>query len=357
MEEQEQEELKALWIEGKQEKTDWQSASTTLKNEMMLRAGDNAIQSYRHNVQRAPMDVGRYLGVLSLEASLISKDGINYNSSPSSHLNDKDLERRGTWGDSGIDKMFSETWDDAGGRPSYGFVIASMPTGDGKTTLAISLAAYGLAYSTTDRITIMSNEMPRKTYSKGVLRALMSIYQGQESEESLKRMMDDRMQVFGPTSEDSGGMPVKSFELMRQILFWTSPQIAVMDSLNAVSFPDFANSNRMSEHQQHSIKANAFRDTCRDYGVLLYAPGNMSGILQDKLKANPNKMSSVMLFGSKEYESASDYSFLGWRDPNLMMHQYIKRCKNRHGTSKGELFPMIYDTVGGHYRTEVVRAN
>lgn len=341
--------LRQSWREGREDRVDLRQTVAALKADFIISSANSSIQEYYGRVKQDRGRAREHIDVLGLELSFISKDGLAYDSKPSSHLQDKELDRSGTWGDKDIDSMFSESWNDRGGRPSYGFVVTSMPSGHGKTTLAISLAAYGLAYGHQDRITVMSNEMPRSAYSRGVLRALRTIYGGEADDSQLQRMIDERMEVFGPGGEH-GGMPVKSFELMRQILFWTSPQIAIMDSLNSVSVPQFANTNRISESQCHVIKADAFRDTCLEYNVLLYAPGNMSNELQTKLMQSPGTVNRVMLFGSQAYENAADYSFLGWRDKAIPYQQNIKRCKNRHGTSVGELFEMVYDTNGGYYR-------
>jgi len=346
------EQLRELWQQGKVKQIDWKPIVEVLKTSYIQRQADKSIQGYYKGVKQHPQKVVHHLGVLGVEIGQIAHKGVTYNPDPTTHFADQDVIRSGTWGDKVLNEMFSERSDDPGGRPNYGFVIASMPTGHGKSTLAITMAAYGLAYGQPeDTITIMSNESPRSVYSRGVLRALHSMYGGQESDEALSRLMKERLLVYGPDSED-GGMPVKTFELMRQILFWTRPKIAVMDSLNSVSPPQFAMTNRKSDYMIHEIKADAFRDTCLEYGVLLYSPGNMSDDMQTRLKDNPSKVSGVMLFGSKAYENAADYSFLGWRDKSRMGVQQMKRCKNRHGTSMGEVWSWVYDMQGGYYRTQ-----
>jgi len=115
--------------------------------------------------------------------------------------------------------------------------------------------------------------------------------------------------------------------------------------------PQFAVNNRYNDTKVMEIMSDAVLQTCLEFGVLLYAPGNMSNAMQDKLKRTPESMANVMLYGSQTFENSSDYSFLGYRDSRQSGVQHIKRCKNRHGTSFGEVWDMVYDVQGGYYRS------
>ncbi len=217
------------------------------------------------------------------------------------------------------------------------------------TTLANTLTSYSLAYSD-DKVVIMSNEMVRSIYANTIFNAMKSMYAGTETDDRIKQMIGDKLAIYAPSSSrEHKGINVSSFEDVRRILFWEKPQLAIMDSINGVSAPQFA--SRMSENKAHEAKADAFRDMCLEFGVLMYAPGNMSEEHQKILKSNkPDKLQSVMLFGSTAYQNASDWCFLGWRDYSQHGIVNIKRTKNRHGSSIGERWQMQYDFSSGIYR-------
>ena len=353
MSDEEREELSRAWREGKATATDWHPVISEMKTSTVIREADRAIKNYTKRVSQIPYRVREHIGDLGLELSLIASDGLGYDPHPSAHLTDMGMERRGTWGDTTFDKMFSSSWEDKGGVPSYGFVVASMPTGAGKTTLGISMAAVAVAFSPSTRITIMSNELPRKVYSSGIFRVLKYLYAGEEYDESILRAIDSQVAVYAPGvdgKQRNVGVSVDTFEKFRQIVFWDKPNFAIMDSIVDVAPPKYLASLR-DRNEIYKETAAAFRNSCLEFGMLLYAPGNMSNEWETKLKATPDKVSSVMLFGSKTFENASDFSLLGWRDKSDPQKQWIKRCKNRHGTSVGEAWPMRYDLQGGYYRT------
>jgi len=344
-------EIVAIWSSAKSsEKIDVASLVRNIKSDSIRRRADESISYYRESVIKEPQKVTQHLDVLGGKIAMISHSGVEYDATPSKHLDEPTMSMRGNWGNNNVlDKMFSRSnTQESGGKPAYGLAIASMPTGHGKTSLANTLAAYSLAYSD-DKVVIMSNEIVRSIYAGTIFNALKGMYLGDETDERLKQMMDDRLTIYAPSSvREHKGISVNSFELMRKILYWEKPQLAIMDSLNGVAAPAWA--SKMSENKAHEMKADAFRDTCLEFNLLMYAPGNMSEEHQKVLKSNkPDKLQSVMLFGSTAYQNASDWCFLGWRDYTQHGIVNIKRTKNRHGNSLGERWQMQYNFDSGIY--------
>lgn len=344
-------EIVSLWSAAKtSEKIDVQSLVRNIKTDNIKRRADEAIDLYHASSQKEPQRIVAHLDSLGGKIAMISHSGTEYDATPSRHMEEPMMSMRGTWGaNSVLDKMFSRTnTEQTGGKPAYGLAIGSFVTGGGKTTLANTLVAYSLAYSD-DKVVVMSNEMVRSIYSTTIFNALKGMYAGQETDARLKEMMDDKLRIYAPSSSRTEkGINVNSFELMRKILYWEKPQLAIMDALNGVSAPQYA--SKMSENKAHEVKADAFRDTCLEFNLLMYAPGNMSEEHQKILKSNkPDKLQSVMLFGSTAYQNASDWCFLGWRDYSQHYVVNIKRTKNRHGSSLGERWQMVYSPESGIY--------
>ena len=354
-------EIAGVWKQGlAEDPIDVQLLTRNVKMDVTRRRASDAIDHYTESVSKEPYKVESHIDALGSRLALISHGVADYDPTPSVHLDEPTMTMRGSWGNAVLDKMFSRNnTEQTGGKPAYGMVIASFPTGSGKTTLANTIAAYSLAYSD-DKVVVMSNEIVRSIYSSTIFRALKGIYAGSESDERLKEMMDDRLRIYAPSSSrdrDRRGISVDNFELFQKIVVWERPQVAIVDSISGVSAPQWA--SKMSENKAHEIKADAFRNLCLDRNILTYAPGNMSEEHQKVLKGNkPDKLQSVMLFGSTAYQNASDWCFLGWRDytqPNVVN---IKRTKNRHGSSLGERWQMVYSAETGIYHpTQEVSIN
>jgi len=332
MEEDDREQVKQAWIEGRDTETDWRPIVKELKTAAVKSLADNAIRGYYGRVKQEPVRIRDHLGVLGLELAHIANDGMEYDPRPSAHLVSNHPHIESKWGSTVLDNMFD------GGRPNHGFIVFTAPSGAGKSTMAKTLAAHGIAYPPHPRVVIMANEMVASYYATGILQALKRIWQGGRAEADLIRDMDTQLSIYDR---------VTTFEKFRQILYWERPQVAILDSINAVATPAFA--ERYSENERHRAKADMTLQTVNEFGCLLYAPGNMSEAEQRKLRDKPLSVNSAMLFNSVSYQNSSDYSFVSWRDASNLNKQNIKRVKNRWGSGLGEVWTMDYDPVGGCY--------
>jgi hypothetical protein len=331
--------IKQAWKEGRAERPDWHPIVDRLKNEKIKRDSDASIKTYYGRTRETPDRIRDHLGVLGLELSVIANDGKSYDPTPSAHLDDKHIEVVTSWGWPVLDDIFG------GGILSHGFVVWTAPSGCGKTTMGRTLAAYAIPQN--KRIVIMSNEMAAGSYADGILRALRRRWMGERQETDLIKDMDSYMSIYDQ---------VYTFEKVRQILYWERPDIAVLDSINAVSPPDMA--RKMSEHEQHRAKADMTLSMVNEFETLLYAPGNMSEQEQRRLRGvpdnrgrrtRPEDVNSVMLFGSAAYQNASDLAFVSWRDAVNPDRQMVKRVKKRYGGEIGQIWDLKYDQIGRYY--------
>jgi hypothetical protein len=348
---EEMSEFIAVWKSASKESVDITEAVKRIRNEVVTRGANDAIVEYQASIQKAPSRVIDHVDALTGRLSILSNDGVDYDPSSVAASREPVMIRQGTWGNVVFDEMFSAKGKEdraSSGIPQYGFTIASMPTKHGKSTLGISLMAGLIAYGGM-RGLIMSNELPRAMYAQPIRKALGDMYAGTIPDNEIDDIMEDRLKIYAPSTDHTKrGVSVKTFEQMQRIIRFTSPQFAIMDSINSITPPAWA--ARMDELSQHQKKAESFRDMCLDRQIIMYCPGNMSEGAQKILRSSkPDEMSSVVLYGSKEYEGCCDFAFVGWRDREMPGVVYIRRTANRHGTSMGEKWTLKYNPIGGYY--------
>ena len=331
--------LRQLWSEGKAGTHDGSGIIAALKSRLLTQEVDGAIGLYRKELLKSPGEIGDHITRLGSTLSTISYDGEGYDPDPTTHLDDFEVKVEGTWGSRTLDEMYGDG-NGKGGVPNSAFVVYSAHTGQGKTTYALTLAA--MCVSRGISCVVMSNEMLRGDYSRGVLRALEIMWAGERTSEMLKSDMRRYLKVYEP---------VRLFERMRQILHWHRPAVAIMDSIKSLTPP--AESLRYNDIGQHAAKADTMLALCRQLELFLFAPGNMSGKRQEQLLSKPDTVNSVMLFGSTSYQDSSDYAFVSWRDPVAPDIQQFKKVKDRPSGSIGRQWQMAYDRAGGYYRDNI----
>jgi hypothetical protein len=335
--------LRKLWSEGRAGTHDGSGIITALKSRLLVKEADVAIDHYRKGLHADPKEIREHITKLGSTLSTISYDGVGYDPDPATHLEDFEVKVEGTWGSETLDAMYGDG-NGKGGVPNSAFVVYSAPTGAGKTTYALTLATMCVAHGMS--CVIMSNEMSRGDYSRGVLRALEVMWAGSRTRETLIQDMSDYLKVYER---------VHSFERMHQILHWHRPAVAIVDSINAIAPP--SQSMKFNEVGQHAAKADTTLALCRQLELFLFAPGNMSAQRQQRLLTKPDTVNDVTLFGSVSYQNAADVVLLSWRDPIEPDMQRFKRVKNRKYGAIGEQWQMAYDRAGGFYRDNISPAD
>ena len=113
---------------------DVSSIVSSMKTNRIISKSEDAIGEYRTAVARTPNKVVDHLDGMVGKLFTLANEGVDYDPSPTRALSEPTMAMVGSWGNRVLDEMFSSSGKNSidGGFPEYGFVVASMPTGQGK---------------------------------------------------------------------------------------------------------------------------------------------------------------------------------------------------------------------------------
>lgn len=336
MESQDREYVSSLWKEGKQSASDVGQIVGALQTNLIRNDADKAITEYHGLVQREPDRVRDHVEMLGSTLAIISHDGVGYDPTPSAHKDDSDIVIGGSWGSKTVDKMFD------GGVPSSGYALWVAPSGFGKSSMMRSLATYSIARNITGNhadLVFMTNEMLAGETSRRIHSALKNLWAGGRTDDQLWKDIDSSMRIYDR---------VYSWSKMDRILYWERPTIAIIDSLDALDWPegtDYAKSD-----EKHKARSNSLAEMSIKYNCFISIPANASEENQRALRdGNLDKVQSAMAFGSSWYLNKSSWSFVLTRDKEVHNRTSIKRVKNRPTGLIGEVWSMGYSPEGKYY--------
>src|SRR3990172_546498 len=99
-----------------------------------------------------------------------------------------------------------------------------------------------------------------------IFSALNSMWAGQLSEAEIDRMMDTNMVIYDR---------IYHYERIETILRWSKPQLAIVDTLDNLSFPECV-SHIKNADEKHSERARGLLEMTRRYNCMLHIPSNAS---------------------------------------------------------------------------------
>jgi hypothetical protein len=321
-----------LWGEAKQNpNSDIQVAIESLRNSYLVRESEKEMDICKSKNRANKYEVVNNLTQLSSILGSLAHDGTSYNPDPVSHLNDPEVTVGGTWGCKILDDLFD------GGVPSGGYSLCVAPTGFGKTTLGRSYAVYSITSKMP--VTVCTNEMQAGDISRGIKRALMTMWAGTRDESDIERDMRTYLKVYERVFE---------WEHLERIAYTTKSRILVIDSLDNLTYPP--DSRSMPIDEKHKSRANGIAGMSLKYGSFISVVGNASGEQQRELREGVEKVNSARCFGSVWYENLSYWSSVMSRDRVQLNVSNVKSCKNRKNGHIGEIWKWTYDQQGAYYR-------
>lgn len=330
---QEQDYLIGLWKEAQINPAgcDIQVVVNSIRNNYLVHESEREMDSCKGKNRSDQSSVSGNLTELSSILSSLAYDGTLYNPDPVSHLNDPEVTISGTWGCGILDNLFD------GGVPSSGYSLCVAPTGFGKTTLGRSYAVYSIISKMP--VVVCTNEMTAGDISRGVKRALATMWAGTRDDAEIERDMRAYMRVYDKVFE---------WERLENVARTERPRILVIDSLDNLTYPSESRSMPMDE--KHKARANGIAGISSKYGSFVSVVGNASGEQQSALREGVEKVSSARAFGAVWYENMASWSSVMSRDKVQSNISNVRRCKNRKNGRIGEIWKWAYDTQGAYYR-------
>lgn len=327
-----------LWNKGKIEQTDMTSVIGIMRHESMEREVGRVIKDYQSKLKARPEEIEEHINDMGAELATISHDGAGYDPDPTTHYDDGGTEVVGSWGCRTIDAIF-------GGVLSSGFGLLIAPSGFGKSSFSRTLTAFAvLQYATGHDLSVLIavNEMDSGVTSRGLRDALRHMWGESRSHDQINQDIRESVRLY----EDA-----YSFSRFEQMIYWHRPNIAIIDSLDALSFS--GKSEKFKDpNDRHQARAIELHDISKRYGCFIFVPANAAGDGQILLKqGNLDKVHEARAFGSIWYQNKSTVSTVMTWDVDNPGISLFKNTKDRMRGQKGVgvVHSMAHSEYGRYY--------
>lgn len=331
----------ATWQKGKLTDSDITGTVEALRERKIIKEANTAMDECRQRVSKTPSSYLTQYTALGATMDFLVHEGETYDPTPSAPSNSRRWQIMGKWGDCVFDSLFEVREDDGtytSGILNYGSIIWVGATKMGKSTSMYTLSSLSILRDLTD-VVYISNEPTKDQVKWNIYNAILGM--GGLAYDDMIKQVDRTLKIY---------QHIHSFETMKRILHWHRPGLAIMDSLDGLSFPQEAKNYRATE-EQHRERAQQIRDIAAKYNTLLIIPANASETMQNKLRTEDIKgISSVMPLGSSWYQSLMDESVAFARDKIDMRRAYVKRVVNRTSGRMGEVWELEYQPKGAYYK-------
>ncbi len=332
-----------LWREGKESgSADIEPLIAAMQNEYMQREVNNIWKDYTGKVVAHPDLIRDHVHDMGAQLSTVAYDGVTYNPDPTTHYGDFDVVIGSSWRSNALDGLY-------GGVPNMGYGLFIAPSGYGKSSFARSLVAYAVIRSVfgerTDAL-LATNEMKAGITSRGIRDSLRDMWQTERSHDDIDGDIRHHVKLYEDTY---------SFARFEQMIHWHRPNIAIIDSLDALGFPASAEKLK-DEKEKHQARAIALNDMSAKFGCFIIVPANASGENQMALKQGRlDKVYQAFAFGSQWYENKATYATVMTWDVDSPGISLFKNTKNRpQGQSGvGHIWSMKHSYEGHYYRDSV----
>lgn len=332
--------LITIWNEGKLTgSANVDALANALRNEAMARSVNQAWDRYVLKLKVSPDEIRNHINEMGADLSSISHDGIAYNPDPTTHYDDADVVIGSSWGSSVLDHLY-------GGVPNLGYGLFVAPSGYGKSSFSRSVVVYSVIRSVMrerTEVLIAVNEMRGGVTSRGIRDALRDMWGEDRGYDDI----DDDIRRNVKMYED-----VYSYTRFEQMVYWHRPNIAIIDSLDALGFPAYAEKYK-DEKDRHQARAIALNDLSIRNGTFIIVPANASGENQLALKQNKiAKIFQTSAFGSAWYEGKSTYAtVMTWDKENPGVSLFMNTKSRPYGQKGvGHVYPMVHSDRGHYYR-------
>jgi hypothetical protein len=279
-----------------------------------------------------------YLHDLGARLSTIANGGSLYNPDPTAHYDDLDIEIGTSWRCHTMDNLL-------GGVPNMGYQLFIAPTGYGKSSYSRSTVVYSVirsVYGEDTNVLIAVNELMAGVTSRGIRDALRDMWAGERSDDDVDRDIRKYVKLYERCY---------SYSRFEQMLHWHRPRVAIIDSLDALGFPD--GTDKMKEADRHQARAIGLAEMSAKYETFIVVPANASGENQISLKqGRMDKIYQAHAFGSTWYEAKSSFATVMTWDTENPGVSLFKNTKNRPTgqSGVGHVFPMAHSNQGHYYR-------
>jgi hypothetical protein len=339
-------ELIKLWTQGKANgSVDIEPIVNAMRDSYIARETQKIFEDYNHKWQEHPDLIRDYLHDMGASLAALANDGLSYNPDPVAHYDDIDITIGTSWGCDALDVLY-------GGVPNRGYGLFIAPSGFGKSSFSRSLAVYSLLRSMrgeSTHVLLAVNEMTSGFTSRGIRDAARDLLQYHEVSHDV---IDENISRYIKLYED-----VYTYSRFEQMLFWHRPNVAVIDSLDALGYPPSADKYK-NDADRHQARAIGLHEMSAKYGCFIIVPANASGENQFALKQGRlDKIYNASAFGSAWYENKATYATVMTWDVDSPGISLFKDTKNRPmgQAGVGRVIPMQHSYEGHYYRDAQIR--